>query len=483
MLIDAGERFALGPSGDTDRYVVDQPIDLGGEGIVYRCHRHGELRAVKVRRRAQSPAERERRTLIERLADAHVPGLVEVHERFIGPPIHPAGSDVGDATNDYLVMEWIEGRTLTAAAEEGVSISAILRALRPVCEALDRLRSGALTGGRSVIHGDVKPDNIMIRADGSGVLVDLGLLRPVDTEIVGAGTTGYSLGHDVPAGRADLYGLAGVVHHAYTGTPPPTDPAILDARLESSGCPPEVRRRIVEARTARCGVGARRWLAGVEGSSQPTPRPQRAIWPALLLAACGLVLSGSSIGTATGPSCEPELWAGEAELWRSTVETPVGWNDADRDCLHDAYEINAVGSDPNSPEGVGLWLRPANDQLAYLAGVHQLLNSQLWLDPAVCDPELWQMAAAEWRMTHENSPRWDDPDRDCLATVHEELLGTDPTNADSDADGRIDSLDADTSNGLIDPIDVQLSLAGPVAVLPAGQPPRLDRPRSDGPGD
>lgn len=74
----------------------------------------------------------------------------------------------------YLVMKYIEGRTLKALmerSETGVSLSEILRILPPLAEALDYAHR------QGVLHRDIKPSNIILDKDGTPYLTDFGLAR------------------------------------------------------------------------------------------------------------------------------------------------------------------------------------------------------------------------------------------------------------------------------------------------------------------
>jgi transcriptional regulator with GAF, ATPase, and Fis domain len=77
----------------------------------------------------------------------------------------------------YMVRELVEGRSLEQvlqAAGEGerTAVPAWLEALATACEELTAVHRGGL------LHGDVKPANIIVGADGRGTLVDLGLAAP-----------------------------------------------------------------------------------------------------------------------------------------------------------------------------------------------------------------------------------------------------------------------------------------------------------------
>ena len=78
--------------------------------------------------------------------------------------------DVGDG---YLVMEYVEGRTLQQLIREKGRIApeAVLRLLAPVAEAVDHAHRAG------IVHRDIKPANIMVQPDGRPKLMDFGVAQ------------------------------------------------------------------------------------------------------------------------------------------------------------------------------------------------------------------------------------------------------------------------------------------------------------------
>jgi eukaryotic-like serine/threonine-protein kinase len=159
----------------------------------------------------------------------------EILERFrheaaaAAPLAHPsivATYDYGvDGGTAYLVMPLIEGLDLQALLERHgrLTVDHALRIARAVADALDAAH------GRGVIHGDLKPSNILLDADGEVRVVDFGLGRVLgDALPVPAGTPARDVRYLSPeqaAGervgpRSDLYSLGLILHELLTGETP-----------------------------------------------------------------------------------------------------------------------------------------------------------------------------------------------------------------------------------------------------------------------
>lgn len=146
------------------------PIAKGGMGVVFRGQRpDGEVVAVKVLvdNASKSPeiTERFRREAVLTHGLDH-PHIVRFHEAGI----------VSGGTYDqmpYYAMDYVAGRDLDAwASERTRDPLEAARILIPICGALDYAH------GRGVIHRDIKPGNVLVRAaDETPFLCDFGLAK------------------------------------------------------------------------------------------------------------------------------------------------------------------------------------------------------------------------------------------------------------------------------------------------------------------
>lgn len=135
----------------------------------------------------------------------------------------PQVYDVIDTEDGQTVLEeYIEGITLAQAMEvTRYRYHKARRVLRGVCNALTVLHE------RGFVHRDVKPENVLIAADGRIVLVDLNISRKVskagkDTIIMG--TVGYAspeqLGLTQSDARTDVYAAGILLNVVLTGKHP-----------------------------------------------------------------------------------------------------------------------------------------------------------------------------------------------------------------------------------------------------------------------
>ena len=136
-------------------------VAKGGNGEVYRVQNRisGQAAALKVLVAASDPVKRERFLrevkLLERLKGSHFPRLFATGE-LDGFP--------------YFVIEFLEPVELPKTDR------AIARYLLEVCEAVGTVHR------MGYVHRDLKPQNILRREDGTLVLIDYGLVKPIMPE-------------------------------------------------------------------------------------------------------------------------------------------------------------------------------------------------------------------------------------------------------------------------------------------------------------
>ena len=205
------------------RYRIDAPIARGGMSTVYAGTdlRLDRRVAVKVMAPAlaHDPAFTERFVREARTAArlSH-PNAVAVFDQ--GAEQTPAGRVV------FLVMELVAGSTLRDVLhrrgrlrpDEAVSV------LEPVLAALAAAHRAGL------VHRDVKPENVLVSADGTVKVVDFGLARAVAAPSTSTqagmvlGTVAYVSPEQVSRGvsdaRTDVYSAGVVLFELLTGTPP-----------------------------------------------------------------------------------------------------------------------------------------------------------------------------------------------------------------------------------------------------------------------
>ena len=172
------------------------------------------------------------------------PGIAQVHFVF---------EERGTA---YLALEYVRGETLAERLRRDGPL-APEEARRIGLAVLDTLEAVHAAG---IVHGDLKPENLLLACDGRVVLVDFGAAR-----VAGAGSRtaiwvspAYApleqYARTAPVGPyTDLYALAATLYHAITGTPPPaaTDRA-RGVRLRS---PSELRAGVPSALAAAIVAG------------------------------------------------------------------------------------------------------------------------------------------------------------------------------------------------------------------------------------
>ncbi len=156
MTLSAGTR--LGP------YEILAPLGAGGMGEVYKAR-----------------DTRLERTVAVKVLPQHMSSSPEVRQRFereaktISQLSHPhicALHDVGrEGETEYLVMEYLEGETLSDRLAKGaLPLDQTLRYGQEIADALDKAHR------QGIVHRDLKPANVMLTKSGVKLL-DFGLAK------------------------------------------------------------------------------------------------------------------------------------------------------------------------------------------------------------------------------------------------------------------------------------------------------------------
>jgi len=249
------------------RYEILEIIGTGANGRVARAHDPmiGRLVAIKLFPKELATGEARQRFLQE----ARVVGQLS-HPSII--TLHDMGIEEATQT-PYLVMEFLDGQPLDRILDRG-SIP-YPRACAIVAEVACALGAAHRKG---VIHGDVKPANMLITDDGRVKLMDFGMARLASRDSGATplfGTPAYWCPEQILGkpqdGRSDLFSLGVVLYELVTGKRPfdaESLQAICGRVLSSTPLPPShanpslptgfdevVARCLTKDPVARYGVG------------------------------------------------------------------------------------------------------------------------------------------------------------------------------------------------------------------------------------
>ena len=398
---------ALPPGTRLGPYQVDELIGSGGMGHVYRAIDTRLNRTVAIKVLADAAAlDPESRQRFERegraIASLTHPHICTVHD--VGQePVGESGTLV-----DFLVMEYVEGDTLSARLARGaLPLDESLRYAIQIASALDKAHR------EGIVHRDLKPGNVMLTKSGAKLL-DFGLAKIARSKVPGGGAAapdpapahltspGTVLGtfqymapeqlegQDADA-RTDIFAFGTVVHEMLTGAKAfqgKSQASLIGAIMHAEPPPVSTRQplsppaldRVIgtclakdpDARWQNAGDLTRelRWIAEARSPGQPripTSGRLRGFWPRSPLAwgAVSVLLLAASLVVARAVATPP---APDLLVTRFAFAPPDGWS------------LTTVSADP---QGNGVATAPiavSHDgrRIAY-AAVDQTGGQRIWI--------------------------------------------------------------------------------------------------------
>ncbi|MGW1996058.1 protein kinase domain-containing protein [Embleya sp. NPDC001921] len=230
------------------RYELQALVGRGGMGEVWRGidRELGRTVAVKVLP-VELTRQEEFRTRFRREART----VAALSHRGVAT-LYDVGEDTTDeGVTPFLVMEYIDGRTLTDALHDG--LPAISRAVAIARDIADTL---VHSHGHGLIHRDIKPSNVMLSAADGVKVLDFGIAKALAETTTRLTATGAMVG--TPAylspeqidgaavdGRSDLYSLGCLLYELLAGRPPFTGDspfAVMNQHLVKDPSPPSALR-------------------------------------------------------------------------------------------------------------------------------------------------------------------------------------------------------------------------------------------------
>jgi serine/threonine protein kinase len=228
-------------------FTIEGEIGRGGMGVVYRARDERLQRRVAIK--VLPPELAFQQEIRERFTREAQTAARLSHPHIV--PIHTVGEGQGLV---YFVMGYVDGESVGARIRRRGRLPAeeVRRIMRETADALSAAHA------LSVIHRDIKPDNILLEGTRGRVMVtDFGIAKALSTGS-GATLTGVGVAIGTPAfmspeqaagerdidGRSDLYSLGVVSYQMLTGELPFSAPSVAGILMKQITEPaPDLRIR------------------------------------------------------------------------------------------------------------------------------------------------------------------------------------------------------------------------------------------------
>ncbi len=229
-----------------DAYTIEGEVGRGGMGVVYRARDERLQRRVAIK--VLPPELAFQQDIRERFTREAQTAARLSHPHIV--PIHTVGEGQGLV---YFVMGYVDGESVAARIRRRgkLPVEEVRRIMKETADALGAAHA------LSVIHRDIKPDNILLEGTRGRVMVtDFGIAKALSSTS-GATLTGIGVAIGTPAfmspeqaagerdidGRSDLYSLGIVAYQMLTGSLPFSAPSVAGILMKQITEPaPDLRQ-------------------------------------------------------------------------------------------------------------------------------------------------------------------------------------------------------------------------------------------------
>ena len=201
-----------------NRYELLEKVGEGGMAIVYkaRCNKLNRFVAVKILKKEYADNKeivdkfKNEAMAVAKLSDSNIVNVLDV------------GTDDNE---NYIVMEYVNGKTLKELVEEYGKLN-YDRAVTISLQIANALECAHKNG---IVHRDIKPQNILVTEEGIAKVTDFGIAKSTDSGTLTNTSTILGSAHyfspEQAKGamvdfRSDIYSLGIVMYEMVTGDVP-----------------------------------------------------------------------------------------------------------------------------------------------------------------------------------------------------------------------------------------------------------------------